>query len=427
MVMKFLSGMRRKHGKIFSFWPGNTPMVVVMEPKCVRQILTDTKTFVKGSDYSNKFAIVFGEGLVTSNGTKHRQDRSCLAKYFVRSGVENYLGYMVETTQDMIETTLRPVDGSTIDLQEFFHMLALRVFGYFSAGHDYKNDPEAQWINHTVSKGSSIIGEHIVLGLPVWSFIPRIKQLKKDVQKMHAHIEKLIKRRLSDRAAGKPENDDPMKGMLDANLSRKEMYEQFTTLLSAGHDTTAFFGCYMAYMLAQHPEVQQKVKDEVKEVLGGRTDITPEDTKKMTYTANVMKEVLRLYTVIPFVNRTTVTDVKLRDNGLSLPKGTTALVPLCLMNRDGDVWENPNEFNPDRFADLKISDNSAKHGYLPFGYGSRTCIGNTLAMVEGNVMFALLMQKVTFTKIPDFKPKISAGISLVSTNGIRVGVTFDKE
>jgi len=101
MVMKFLSGMRRKHGKIFAFWPGNSPMVVVMEPKCVRQILTDTKTFVKGSDYSNKFAIVFGEGLVTSNGSKHRQDRSCLAKYFVRSGVENYMGYMVNTTKEV--------------------------------------------------------------------------------------------------------------------------------------------------------------------------------------------------------------------------------------------------------------------------------------------------------------------------------------
>ena len=218
-----------------------------------------------------------------------------------------------------------------------------------------------------------------------------------------------------------------MKGMLDANLSRKEMYEQFTTLLSAGHDTTAFFGCYMAYMLAQHPEVQAKVKAECKEVLQGKTDITPEDAKKMTYTANVMKEVLRLYTVIPFVNRTTVTDVKLKDGGLMLPKGTAALIPLCLMNRDGDVWENPNEFKPERFEDLKISDNSAKHGYLPFGYGSRTCIGNTLALIEGNVMFALLMQKVTFTKIPDFKPKISAGISLVSTNGIRVGVSFDKK
>mmetsp|Transcript_28974 Transcript_28974/g.39423 ORF Transcript_28974/g.39423 Transcript_28974/m.39423 type:complete len:145 (-) Transcript_28974:570-1004(-) len=124
--------------------------------------------------------------------------------------------------------------------------------------------------------------------------------------------------------------------MLDAKLSRKEMYEHLTTLLSAGHHTTAFFGCYMAYLLASHlPEVQRKVKDEVKAVLGNRTDMQPEDGKKMTYTANVMKETLRLYTVIPFVNRTSVKDVKLRGSDVVISGGTTCLVPLCLMNRDG--------------------------------------------------------------------------------------------
>ncbi|GMH59924.1 hypothetical protein TrST_g7669 [Triparma strigata] len=428
MVMKFLSVMRRRHGKIFAFWPGNSPMIVVMEPKCVRQILTDTKTFIKGADYSNKFALVFGEGLVTSNGDKHRGDRGCLSKFFVRGAIEKYMDFMVQETQLMIQETMVPANGKEIDLQEFFHMLALRVFGYFAAGHDYSKDPEAKWINHCVSNGSNIIGEHIVLGLPVWGFIPRIKSLKADVAKMHQHVEKLIQAREKQRSEAKPdwvEPEDPLKGMLDAKMSRKEMYEQFTTLLSAGHDTTAFFGCYMAYLLASHPEVQQKVKDEVKEVLGDRTDIKPEDAKKMTYTANVMKEVLRLYTVIPFVNRTTVKDVNLRENNMKIPSGTTCLVPLCLMNRDPDVWEDPNEFRPERFEGLGISDNSAKHGYLPFGYGSRTCIGNTLALIEGNIMFALLMQKLTFKKVEDFKPKITAGISLVSSNGIRVRVELD--
>mmetsp|Transcript_21125 Transcript_21125/g.42093 ORF Transcript_21125/g.42093 Transcript_21125/m.42093 type:complete len:480 (+) Transcript_21125:2-1441(+) len=427
-VMKFLSGMRRKHGKIFAFWPGNEPMIVVMEPKAVRQILTDTKTFIKGSDYSNKFAIVFGQGLVTSNGDKHRADRSCMSKYFIRSGVEKYMGYMVDQTLKMIDETIIPADGKSLDLQEFFHMLALRVFGYFSAGHDYSTDPDAKWINHTVSNGSNIIGEHIVLGLPVWGFIPRIKSLKKDVVRMHQHIEKIIANREALRSSaeeGWVENDDPLKGMLDAGMDRQEMYEHFTTLLSAGHDTTAFFGCYMAYLLAEHPTVQQKVKDEVAAVLKGRTDVTPEDAKKMPYSANVMKETLRLYTVIPFVNRTTVKDVSLRDNNLKLPSGTTCLVPLCLMNRDGDVWSDPNEFRPERFEGTGISDNSAKHGFLPFGYGSRTCIGNTLAQVEGVIMLSLLMQRVTFRPVEGFKPKITAGISLVSANGIRVRVEVD--
>ncbi|GMI37072.1 hypothetical protein TeGR_g67, partial [Tetraparma gracilis] len=431
---------RRKYGKVFTFWPGNEPMIVVAEPKMVRQILTDTQTFIKGSDYSNKFALVFGEGLVTSNGSKHKTDRSCLAKYFIKSGVEKYMGFMCSQTNDMIKTMLVPKHGQNLDLQEFFHMLALRIFGEFSCGHDYSTDPEAKWINHQVSHGSHVIGEHIVLGLPVWSWIPRIKKLKGVVNKMHLHIEKLIQNRLALRANPPSEDwvepEDPLKGLLDSNASRKDMYEQITTLLSAGHDTTAFFACYMAYLIAEHPEVQQKMKKEVKSVLQGREEVTPEDIKNMPYTGNVMKEVLRMYTVIPFVNRTTTKDVTLTtqkdpklktaaDRDVKLPKGSVTLLPLFLMNRDPDVWENPNDFNPDRFNDLKIFDSSAKLGYLPFAYGSRTCIGNTLALTEGQVMFALLMQKCTFTKIEGFRPKITAGISLVSTNGINVKITMD--
>ena len=417
---------RRKHGKIFAFWPGNYAMVVVCDAKAARQILTDTKVFIKGSDYSDKFALVFGQGLVTSNGERHKKDRSCLAKYFIRSGVESYLGFMNVATREMIQDTLVPHDGKEMDLQEFFHMLALRVFGHFSAGHDYKTDPEAHTINAAVSHGSHIIGEHIVLGLPVWGWIPRIRQLKKDVKFMHAHCEKLIANRMALRAEGKPEPDDPLKGMLDQQMPREEMYEHFTTLLSAGHDTTAFFGCYMAYLLATNPDVQNRVKKEVKEVMGDRSDVTSEDIKNLVYTSNVMKETLRLYTVIPFVNRTTAEDITLRDADLTLPKGTTCLIPLFLMNRDPDVWENPNDFNPDRFADLNIGDNSAKHGFLPFGYGTRTCIGNTLALVEGAVMFVNIMQRVRFEAIPGWKPKITAGISLTAESGIRVKVKMEK-
>ena len=176
----------------------------------------------------------------------------------------------------------------------------------------------------------------------------------------------------------------------------------------------------MAYLMAIHPEVQQKVKDEIKEVIGDRTEVNNVDVKKLKYLSNVMKETLRMYTVIPFVNRTTTCAVKLRDAGIVLPKGTTALVPLCIMNRDAKVWDDPNEFRPERFENLEISDNSAKHGFLPFGYGSRTCIGNTLALIEGAVMFTHLMRKVRFEPVEGFKPRIAAGISLVSQNGIKV-------
>ena len=129
------------------------------------------------------------------------------------------------------------------------------------------------------------------------------------------------------------------------------------------------------------------------------------------------------------MNRTASKDVTLKPaaNGtekkdpVTIPKGTVVLVPLGNMNRDGDVWDEPNSFRPERFEEI-TGHSSAKHGFLPFGYGSRTCIGNNLALTEGTIMVALLMQKYRFYPVAGFKPTVIAGISLVSKNGIKIRV-----
>jgi enediyne biosynthesis protein E7 len=140
----------------------------------------------------------------------------------------------------------------------------------------------------------------------------------------------------------------------------------------------------------------------------------------------VMQETLRLYTIIPFVNRTATSDVPMRESGHVVPKGTVVLVPLSLMNRDAETWEDPAEFRPERFEDVG-GHTSAKHGYLPFGYGSRTCIGNHLALIEGTCMIALLMQRYRFLPSECQKPDLVAGISLVSRNGVSVRVEREPE
>lgn len=100
------------------------------------------------------------------------------------------------------------------------------------------------------------------------------------------------------------------------------------------------------------PHVQNKVKAEVAEVLKGRDSVTPADIDKLKYCKMVMQETLRLYTIIPFVNRTAVQDVTLRTVPHVIPKGTVVLVPLSLMNRDRDTWDDPSEFRPERFEEI---------------------------------------------------------------------------
>jgi len=96
------------------------------------------------------------------------------------------------------------------------------------------------------------------------------------------------------------------------------------------------------------------------------------------------------------------------------------LIPMFLINRDPDLWDKPAEFNPDRFEGKGNEFTSAKLGFFPFGYGSRTCIGNTLAQLESAVFICQILKRYRLVKVPDFKPAIFAGISLTTSNGINV-------
>lgn len=182
----------------------------------------------------------------------------------------------------------------------------------------------------------------------------------------------------------------------------------------------------MSYLLAQNPQAQKTLKEEIRRVLGDRTEITAQDINEMKYMKKVMQETLRLYAIIPFVTREVTQDVIFEESKVKVKKGYTVMIPLFIMHRDGEMFENPSDFIPERFDGIE-GIGSAKHGYFPFGYGPRTCIGNQLAFVETTVMFAQLLQRYTFELDKNFKPQIVSGISLVSKNGVHVVVRRDPE
>ena len=420
----FINDCKHKYGKIFLFWSGTKPMIVICDTFVTRNILSDNNTFEKGEDYTQKFSFVFGNGLVTSNGEKHKNSRKCLGRFFVKNNVDNYLSMMCQSTNKMIEEKLENNVNKKFDVQNFFHILSLRIFGKFSLDIDYsekENVNVAEDINKDVKIGSNLIGKHIIMNIPMLSFLPSIKILDKIVKRIDKHIENIIKLRKKNDGSDK---DDILNQLLLDN-NNKDIFHQIRTLLSAGHDTTAFFGCYMIYLLSHNQKVQDKIKEEVDRVLKGKKDITSSNINEMKYCRMVMLETLRLYTIIPFLTRKSVKDYQIKDTKLIIPKNTTVLIPLTVINRDSDNWENPNEFNPERFRDVNGT-SIPKKGYLPFGYGLRTCIGNTLAISEGIIMLALIMQEYRVLPDLDFKPKIIAGISLISKNGINVILKKDK-
>ena len=396
--------------------------MVLIDKVAAREALSDPRTFVKGPDYKEKLSFFFGDGLITSVGEKHRTDRALFAKYFTQKKIEMHLPMLCEQTLKAINAEMEPRVGQVVDLEHFISILAIKMFNRFAINHECSN-PEV-WSELT-SRGSNIIGESILLGIPVTTWIPRVKKLLEDTEKFHRYCDPLIDARILAHSKGKEMVDDLLTAMVQEKMTRKQMYSHLATMLGAGQDTTKFCTCYTLFLLAKNPKIQAKLKAEIKRVLGTRTDIMPEDIAQLTYAKNCFQESLRLYSVVPYVTRVCIRDTKL-SCGVTVPANTKVVVPIFLLNRDTDEWGEPiDAFDPDRFEG--ITRESPSKGYFPFGYSTRSCIGATLAFMEGIVMITLLAQRYTFLEEPSFKLRLKNGITMTSSNGVKVHVERDTE
>jgi cytochrome P450 len=428
MLYKHLQNLRLRYGKMFYIFSFHRPVVVIADPLVARRLLSDHKTFFKGDDYTTTFAYTFGKGLVTSNGEDHRKGRSLLGKYFIRSSVSKFTDQINEiaakTIAEMIDAKQAP-QGKDFNMEEFFAVLALRCFAKFSCDVDTSHDPVFETkLCHLVSKFSYAMSKMIILQEPFWPMMPHAKVVMKTNAILTTFFNSCVQERKQRLSQGES-FDDMLQAMLsDDSITDQDRTDHFRTAICAGHDTAAFFMSYCVYLLARHPEIQSELYEHIQEVIGDKEVITADDTAKLKFLQCVMMETLRLYPVIPNVTRVCSEDVHIKDEGINvtLPKGITLMISMIVMNKDPEVWENPNEFRPSRFENKASADfTSAKDGYFPFAYGTRICIGNTLAQIESGIILTHLMRKFTFSEVKGgFRPLIRGGISLTTSNGMQI-------
>lgn len=159
------------------------------------------------------------------------------------------------------------------------------------------------------------------------------------------------------------------------NFALEDVKEEVNTFLFAGVDTTTASMCFILWSLGKHQSKQQRLYEEIKLVLGNKRDITNEDINQMTYLDLYIKECQRLYTIVPLTGRQVHTDTKIGN--YLCPKGSVLWINNYAMANDEEYFENPHEFNPDRFLDKECC---KKYAYLPFGGGLRECIGKRYAV-----------------------------------------------
>jgi cytochrome P450 len=201
-------------------------------------------------------------------------------------------------------------------------------------------------------------------------------------------------------------------------MSDAQLRDEVMTLFLAGHETTAIALSWACYLIAQNPDVETKLVEELRAVLGDRVP-TPDDLPRLRYTEMVLKEAMRLYPAVWGIGRKAVKECEL--GGYRIPAGSNIFILQWRTQRDPRFFLDPERFDPERWREDPIrSGRIPRFAYFPFGGGPRVCVGASFAMMEATLLLAMMQQKYHFENVPGPPIELLATVTLRPKHGIRM-------
>lgn len=369
---------------------------IVTDPAHVEEVLVNTgRTFQKGYQRHPIMRLVLGNGLVTSEGEFWLRQRRLAQPAFHRARIAGYGETMVRFTERMLAEWR---GGQELDLTEALNRLTMEIISQTVFDVDLHADARAENVGRAVTTLLDEYGRHMTSAvralmerLPVRLPVPGEGRLRTAVRELDELIFALVAQRRADGSdCGDllsmflAARDEDGSGMTDAQLR-----DELVTLFLAGHETTANILAWAFLLLSEHPEVEAKVHAELRAVLGERAPGV-EDSAKLLYTQQVIKEVLRLYPPVWWVSREPLSDWPCDD--VRIPAGAEVGASPWVMHREAQFYPEPLKFKPQRWTP-EFEAALPRYAYFPFGGGPRLCIGNTFALLEAALVLATVAQR----------------------------------
>jgi cytochrome P450 len=389
--------LTRKFGDIVGLRFANRRSYLVTGAEPIRQVLVEKASeYRKAPIYKLLLSRFLGDGLLTSDGEFWKRQRKLSQPAFHHQRIAAYGSTMVEYTERSLN---RWQPNSTIDVNDEMIRLTLSIVA--KSLFDYEIADSADTVGialtdllHTTNEMS----QSAIFGLPEWVPTPRNRRVRRATRMLDEVVMGIIdeRRKLNE------DKGDLLSMLMTAededgnHMTDKQLRDEAVTIVLAGHETTANALTWTWFLLAQHPEIEAKVHEEIDRVLGGRTP-TMADLRQLTYTEMVIKEAMRLYPPIPGIARESLQDTTLGD--YFVPKGTIIFISINVLHHNAEVFEDPFEFRPERFS-KENEKNIPKYAYLPFAAGPRVCIGNGFAMMEAVLVLATIARKYQLRLVP---------------------------
>ncbi|MBT0565868.1 cytochrome P450 [Williamsia sp. CHRR-6] len=372
---------------------------------------------------------VVGDALFTADTDEPNWQlaHDILAPAFTREAMMAYHPIMLEVAWELLDRwdALAAVGHST-DVAADMTRLTLETIGRAGFGHRFTSFGNER--PHPFVAAMVRVLRYADLSLlPPWLPIRRVLagsagQNRSDIALMERTVDEVIAAR---RAGAQGDAPDLLGQMLKAGnpvnaerLDPVNIRNQVITFLIAGHETTSGALAFAIHYLLSQPETLSRVRQEVDDVWGACDAVQPAyaDVAKLRLVRSVLDEALRLWPTAPGYARVARDDTTL--GGRQMRAGDWALVLLPLLHRDPAVWDEPDRFDPDRFAP-GAARSRQPHAYKPFGSGLRACIGRQFAIHEAVLALALIVHRYDLEPDPDYRLRIAESLTL-KPHGFRV-------
>lgn len=411
----FLTQCAREYGDIVPLRFGFTPACLITNPDYIEQVLKD-RNFIKGRGL-RALRSLLGEGLLTSEGDSWFRQRRLAQPVFQQKRISGYGKVMVEYTEQMVNTWQ---DGQTRDIHEDMMRLTLNIVMKTIFNQDV-SDGESQDIANAVDVAMDWFESKRKQGFLILEWFPRPENIryKNAIKQLDQGVYKIINQR---RSSGESPGD--LLSMLmeardeddNTQMNDKQLRDELITLIIAGHETTSNTLSWTWMLLAQYPEVQAKLLEEINTVLEGRTP-TVADLPRLRYADLVIKESMRLYPAVPTLGREAIKDCEI--GGYAIPAGCTVIISQWVMHRHPKYFDNPELFQPERWEN-DLEKRLTKGVYIPFGDGPRICIGKGFALMEAVLLLVTTAQKYQLSIVPDFPIVPQPSITLRPEHGLKM-------
>lgn len=428
-------------------------VIIANTPELLHDVLvTRARSFEKSPVMRSALYPLVGEGLFTSEGELWKKQRKVMAPLFQPASIAHFGAAMTHAAE---RAATEWKNGETLDIARETTRIAMAIAGQTLFDVDMWGESDElgaalttalDWAGEESASLALVMQSRLRIGLesaaervpsgaatslrklakriepPVLWPGERSRKLKKALAVLEGRVARMIQERRDDAATTRTRRD-LLTLLLSARdedgsgMSDRQVRDEVLTLFVAGHETTANALAWSLMLLAQHPDVYAKVREEVDAI--GRVP-TSADLPRLALCLRVFKEAMRLYPPVYMFGRVAVADVDVGE--YRLPRGTIVLACPWALHRRADWYPHPERFDPDRWLP-EAEAKRPRTAYLPFSAGPRTCIGNHFALMEGPLVLATLFHHADFALASDRKIEPEPSATLRPRDGVPMIIT----